>query len=145
MTACLSYLLLFDLSSTFFTFFFFLFFCLQNSVFCFVNSSGRYDETKKRLTPQRRRRELNPCAAINDLIPFQGIPFSLLGTSAENNILIFLWINGKDGIRTHVPLRTNGFQDRLVMTTSIPFHIAPHLLYRSKVLDYFNKKALSCQ
>ena len=26
------------------------------------------------------------------------------------------------GIRTHAPLRTNGFQDRLVMTTSIPLH-----------------------
>ena len=26
---------------------------------------------------------------------------------------------GAGGIRTHVPLRTNGFQDRLVMTTSI--------------------------
>ena len=28
-------------------------------------------------------------------------------------------ISGEGGIRTHVPLRTNGFQDRLVMTTSI--------------------------
>ena len=31
-------------------------------------------------------------------------------------------LSGEDGIRTHVPLRTNGFQDRLVMTTSIPLH-----------------------
>ena len=31
--------------------------------------------------------------------------------------------NGEGGIRTHVPLRTNGFQDRLVMTTSIPLLI----------------------
>ena len=30
---------------------------------------------------QRRRRDLNPRAAINDLLPFQGSPFSLLGTS----------------------------------------------------------------
>ena len=29
-------------------------------------------------------------------------------------------ISGEGGIRTHAPLRTNGFQDRLVMTTSIP-------------------------
>ena len=28
--------------------------------------------------------------------------------------------SGEGGIRTHAPLRTNGFQDRLVMTTSIP-------------------------
>ncbi len=32
---------------------------------------------------QRRRRDLNPRAAINDLHPFQGCPFSLLGTSAQ--------------------------------------------------------------
>ena len=30
---------------------------------------------------KRRRRDLNPCAAINDLLPFQGSPFSHLGTS----------------------------------------------------------------
>ena len=29
-------------------------------------------------------------------------------------------VSGEGGIRTHAPLRTNGFQDRLVMTTSIP-------------------------
>ena len=28
--------------------------------------------------------------------------------------------NGEGGIRTHAPVRPNGFQDRLVMTTSIP-------------------------
>ena len=32
-------------------------------------------------------------------------------------------VNGESGIRTHAPFRTNGFQDRLVMTTSIPLHI----------------------
>ena len=30
---------------------------------------------------KRRRRDLNPRAAINDLHPFQGCPFDLLGTS----------------------------------------------------------------
>ena len=35
-------------------------------------------------------------------------------------------MSGEDGIRTHVPLRTNGFQDRLVMTTSIPLHMFIH-------------------
>ncbi len=29
--------------------------------------------------PQRRRRDLNPRAAINDLLPFQGSPFGQLG------------------------------------------------------------------
>ena len=28
--------------------------------------------------------------------------------------------SGESGIRTHAPFRTNGFQDRLVMTASIP-------------------------
>ena len=32
---------------------------------------------------KRRRRDLNPRAAINDLHPFQGCPFSLLGTSPK--------------------------------------------------------------
>ena len=43
--------------------------------------------------------------------------------------------NGEGGIRTHAPLRTNGFQDRLVMTTSIPLRIN-HLF---SDMDYNNK------
>ena len=44
-------------------------------------------------------------------------------------------VNGESGIRTHAPFRTNGFQDRLVMTTSISLqafsqtyfmHFIPH-------------------
>ncbi len=77
----------------------------------------------------RRRRDLNPRAAINDLHPFQGCLFNLLSTSpkVELNIKYLIMFDtilpvssGEDGIRTHAPLRTNGFQDRLVMTTSIP-------------------------
>ena len=34
-------------------------------------------------TDKRRRRDLNPRAAINDLLPFQGSPFSRLGTSPQ--------------------------------------------------------------
>ena len=63
---------------------------------------------------KRRRRDSNPRAAINDLLPFQGSPFGQLG--------YFSIKNGEGGIRTHAPFRTNGFQDRLVMTTSIPLH-----------------------
>ena len=77
---------------------------------------------------------MNPRAAINDLHPFQGCPFGQLGYFSEyitrylirslkiSNSIVFL-MSGEDGIRTHVPLRTNGFQDRLVMTTSIPLHL----------------------
>ena len=42
---------------------------------------------------ERRRRDLNPRAAINDLHPFQGCPFDLLGTSpneVESSTLILL-------------------------------------------------------
>ena len=63
---------------------------------------------------KRRRRDSNPRAATNDLLPFQGSPFGQLGYFSKS---------GEGGIRTHAPFRTNGFQDRLVMTTSIPLHI----------------------
>ena len=117
---------------------------------------------------KRRRRDLNPRAAINDLLPFQGSPFGQLGyfsrsiksvfwhpktpyllfyfalfSNRANFILIhsFLFVkhffdflksfftcllscdSGESGIRTHAPLRTNGFQDRLVMTTSISLQL----------------------
>ena len=90
----------------------------------FLEFSGFYilfsfqgSDILSRLAPsniQRRRRDLNPRAATNDLLPFQGSPFSQLGYFSKN---------GEGGIRTHAPFRTNGFQDRLVMTTSIPLHI----------------------
>ena len=71
---------------------------------------------------------MNPRTAINSLLPFQGSPFNHLGTSAWLRVILLLFtfsplgqkVSGEGGIRTHAPLRTNGFQDRLVMTTSIP-------------------------
>ena len=36
--------------------------------------------------------------------------------------------SGESGIRTHAPFRTNGFQDRLVMTTSISLRMCVHFL-----------------
>ena len=93
---------------------------------------------------------MNPRAAINDLLPFQGSPFGQLGYFSKlpyaiasffqkrfilyrvvfylsRTFLLFKSFlfssnSGESGIRTHAPLRTNGFQDRLVMTTSIPLH-----------------------
>ena len=80
---------------------------------------------------------MNPRAAVNDLLPFQGSPFGQLGyfSKLSYTIAIFAVIyplgiikmpNGEGGIRTHAPLRTNGFQDRLVMTTSIPLQLIFH-------------------
>ena len=39
---------------------------------------------------QRRRRDLNPRAAINDLHPFQGCPFGQLGYFSKNKIRVRL-------------------------------------------------------
>ena len=77
---------------------------------------------------------MNPRAAVNDLHPFQGCPFGQLGYFSKLLDQIELtildeWlpcggiISGEGGIRTHAPFRTNGFQDRLVMTTSIPLRV----------------------
>ncbi len=47
-------------------------------------------------------------------------------------IITFI-IGGEDGIRTHVGLHPNGFQDRPVMTTSVPLHIGWG--YRTRTCD----------
>ena len=99
---------------------------------------------------------MNPRAAINDLHPFQGCPFSLLGTSAKSrlthNTLIILkplkkvvLKSGEDGIRTHAPVKTNGFQDRPVMTASVPLHIysSPTVPVQQQVLFYQNQISMS--
>ena len=80
---------------------------------------------------------MNPRAAINDLLTFQASPFDHLGTSADNHpsYSVFTKENAEDGIRTHVPLRTNGFQDRLVMTASIPLLG----VFLQNMLDYLIK------
>ena len=57
------------------------------------------------------------------------------------------FFNGEGGIRTHAPLRTNGFQDRLVMTTSIPLHIMSWSSAPVSLRDnsYFSIIFRSCQ
>ena len=96
---------------------------------------------------QRRRRDLNPRAAINDLLPFQGSPFGQLGyfsITARNQNSNIILKNGEGGIRTHAPLRTNGFQDRLVMTTSIPLHIL-HYSSAFRDMNYITTEHLQRQ
>ena len=57
-----------------------LFFEFSGSVYCSIfNSQG---SVAFGLKTERRRRDLNPRAATNDLLPFQGSPFNHLGTSA---------------------------------------------------------------
>ena len=122
---------------------------------------------------------MNPRAAINDLLPFQGSPFGQLGYfSLVETFPCSLYyecrregralesptamgapravrdpaasrppccIYGEDGIRTHVPVKANGFQDRLVMTTSIPLHIKDICLRYSWRKLNSSKTALWCQ
>ena len=56
---------------------------------------------------------------------------------------------GTGGIRTHAPFRTNGFQDRLVMTTSISLRMCVlslcHLCCSPDDKSYSNKKVCYCQ
>ena len=110
----------------FVNYFFIYFVVFSNS---FIISDNRRSVNIFLLFSKRRRRDLNPRAAINDLLPFQGSPFNLLGTSPNSlnqiwySVIDWKQSSGEDGIRTHVPFRTNGFQDRLVMTASIPLHV----------------------
>ena len=64
---------------------------------------------------KRRRRDLNPRAAINDLLPFQGSPFSHLGTSPSNSLQVIHYLKTeKVGFEPTVPFGITGFQDRLL-------------------------------
>ena len=69
---------------------------------------------------KRRRRDLNPRAAINDLLPFQGSPFSLLGTSPNKltnkrySISIPVDTAEKVGFEPTAPCGVTGFQDQLL-------------------------------
>ena len=60
---------------------------------------------------QRRNRDLNPGAATNDLLPFQGSPFSLLGISPKLKLQSAK--TEKVGFEPTVPCGITGFQDRL--------------------------------
>ena len=39
--------------------------------------------------------------------------------------------NGEDGIRTHVTVKSNGFQDRRVMTASLPLLVSAYIEYHN--------------
>ena len=68
---------------------------------------------------RRRNRDLNPGAAINDLLPFQGSPFNLLGTSPKklkNYFTICIELGSSTervGFEPTRPCGITGFQDQL--------------------------------
>ena len=57
---------------------------------------------------------------VNILFLFFKVLFSSLVQIKIPRINFSGFSSAEGGIRTHVPFRTNGFQDRLVMTSSIP-------------------------
>ena len=58
---------------------------------------------------------MNPRTAINDLLPFQGSPFSHLGTSPSNSLQVIHYLKTeKVGFEPTVPFGITGFQDRLL-------------------------------
>ena len=84
---------------------------------------GRRATEKEGFEPSRR---------FSRPTPFPGEPLRPLGYFSKKiptNVVYVIYttqrsvFSGEDGIRTHVPVRTNGFQDRLVMTASIPLRI----------------------
>ena len=81
-TALLFYHVVFSLSRTFLSFFQTLFstFCSFQQLFEFIITLSLCQELfLSFFRKKRRRRDLNPRAAINDLLPFQGSPFGQLG------------------------------------------------------------------
>ena len=91
---------------------------------CFIIKLSMFVLTQSTSSPlentKRRRRDLNPRAAINDLLPFQGSPFSLLGTSPNKltnkrySISIPVDTAEKVGFEPTAPCGVTGFQDQLL-------------------------------
>ena len=90
---------------------------------CFIIKLSMFVLTQSTSSPlentKRRRRDLNPRAAINDLLPFQGSPFSHLGTSPAEFIKCIQFIEllletEKVGFEPTAPFGVTGFQDRLL-------------------------------
>ena len=89
-------------------------------LFMFVNNFFNFFKKSLWSSFKRRRRDLNPRAAINDLLPFQGSPFSLLGTSPNKltnkrySISIPVDTAEKVGFEPTAPCGVTGFQDQLL-------------------------------
>ncbi len=115
-----------------------------------INLSKVRDSNQGKLTEKEgfepSRRDYRPT-------PFPGEPLQPLGyfsSQAFESMLHFLRsVSGERGIRTLAPFRTNGFQDRLVMTTSISLHNKLIRIFKSRRLrqrlDYLIKIKSYCQ
>ena len=84
----------------------------------------------------RGKRDLNPRAGFPTYSLSRGAP-SPLGyfrmLNLKNITPTIKKIGAEGGIRTHVTVKSNGFQDRLVMTASIPLRVSALLLYHAEI------------
>ena len=116
-----------------------------NVMRCFLQ--GRCAAEKEGFEPSRRfsrptpfpGEPLRPLGYFSKKIP------TVIGIYALKSGSIEVSKSGEDGIRTHVPVRTNGFQDRLVMTASIPLRIgflsAAGFVFLARTNDIIPKQA----
>ena len=117
---------------------------------------------KRRSLSFRTEKEgFEPSRRFSRPTPFPGEPLRPLGYFSKKiptNVVYVIntsqrsFLSGEDGIRTHVPVRTNGFQDRLVMTASIPLHqvrpastggLSASHLSREQMISYQNVPQVS--
>ena len=81
--------------------------------------------------------------STKNYLRFAAILYSCKQNKSLHSFECRLLFGAEGGIRTHAPFRTNGFQDRLVMTTSIPLHNCSIILSYTKriVKHYFSNKS----
>ena len=93
-------------------------------------------QTKSAVVPGAER-GIWTLAPVSRPTPLAGEPLHHLGISAcwilKNITPTIKKIGAEGGIRTHVTVKSNGFQDRLVMTASIPLRVSALLLYHAEI------------
>ena len=112
----------------------------------FIFSKLFFNQILKKI--KRRKRDLNPRAAINDLLPFQGSPFSLLGTSPNSWISYYLKLPLRDNSRPErvgfEPTRPCG--QTVFKTASLwPLRYLSIRLPLGQRKDYSSKRISKCQ
>ena len=130
-TALLLYHVVFCLSRTFFNFFQLFWSCFCFSLAATLVVYHTYHLVVKNFFLATFRFSPNGEGGIWTLAPLLTTYSLSRGAPSATWVLLqmpdqkisFFFCNGEGGIRTHAPFRTNGFQDRLVMTTSIPLHV----------------------
>ena len=107
---------------------FLFYFCCFLTVCIFQHFLLKMSRTFLRLYSQRRRRDLNPCAATNDLLTFQASPFGLLGTSPNSQQNLF-----KEDVQTNDFLFKQMIRRRW---DSNPRYLSVSLVFKTSSLNH---------